>query len=92
MFKLIACLIFASPLFASAEVTREINGTKYYLNYDFDTADGECKLRGMDYAGSFYSFSDQIFPVAKLNADGTVKELIDNGTASYQVIDGISCE
>lgn len=93
MLKLaMTALVLSAPVFAQAEVQREINGVTYYLSNDFDSADGECVLRGKSYASSFYSFSSQTSFIAKLNSNGTVKELIGEGSAPMEVIAGVNCE
>ena len=77
----------------SGEITRTINGAEYYLSNDFDTADGECALRGFSYAASFYSYESKNSMVAKLNPDGSTHDLIiTNSDDGYPVINGITCE
>ena len=77
----------------SGEITRTINGADYFLSNDFDTADGECALRGFSYATSFYSYESKNTMVAKLNPDGATHDLITaNGDVNYPIINGITCE
>lgn len=75
-----------------SSVIRLINNMSYYLHDDFNTADGECVLRGKQYATGFFSTTTQSFFIAKLNADGTVFELINNSNTNLPVIDYIECE
>ena len=89
---LIATVSSAHAEVQQGQVQREVDGVMYNLYYDFDTADGECALRGKSYASSFYSMSSSTSNIAKLYPDGKVKELIPAGNASYEVIDGISCD
>ena len=85
-------VILFAGLSVNAAYMKEFNGKKYYLSYDFDTADGACVLNGFQYATMFYATQEQTSPVALLNADGTVKSLIDSGTQSYQIIEELQCE
>jgi hypothetical protein len=75
-----------------AQVQREINGESFYLHDDFDTADGECVLRGHTWAKSFYSFNYKKFPVAKLHLDGGIMELITSGSEDLPIIENLECE
>lgn len=86
---LFAFSVLALSLSATAAVTRNINGTNYYLLDDFDTADGECVLRGKEYGSTFYSYRD-LSPVVKLNADGSVAAILTD--KAYPVIEELSCE
>ena len=95
MMKFLLVFLIALPTVASANVVREINGVKYNLHDDFDTADGECVLRGKEYASFFYSTGSGSLPVVKLNPNGTVKEVLKNDEStqgSYPVIGGIGCQ
>lgn len=95
MFKSLLVFLVALPVIASANIVREIGGVNYNLHDDFDTADGECVLRGKEYAGFFYSTGAGTLPVVKLNENGTVKEFLDNDEStegSYPVIAGIGCQ
>lgn len=93
--KFLLVFLVALPAIASANIVREINGVNYNLHDDFDTADGECVLRGKEYAGFFYSTGSGSLPVVKLNADGSVKQILKNDettVGSYPVIGGIGCQ
>jgi hypothetical protein len=92
---LMMVLAFSMPVLAQAAVTREINGVKYSLYADFDTADGECALRGANYASMYFSMTSSVRPIVKLNADGSVREIISKEAVkldSYEVIQGLSCQ
>ena len=77
MFKLLLLSLIAIPTFSNAALIREMGGVEYNLHDDFDTADGECVLRGGEYATSFYSSPLVSRPVIKLNSDGSVKEIMN---------------
>lgn len=92
MLKLLCGLLILLPTLSHAAVTRVINGQEYNLYDDFDTADGECVLRGYEYASSFYSMgTNSTLPVVKLNPDGSVDEVLQNFDGKYPIIAGIYC-
>ncbi|MDO9180978.1 MAG: hypothetical protein Q7U04_01155 [Bacteriovorax sp.] len=74
-------------------IQRTFNGVKFSLKADWDTAIGECALRGYKYGASdYYSYGDQNSSVAFLNKNGTVKELITVDTnVSYSILSGVNC-
>jgi hypothetical protein len=95
MLKTLLVFLVAIPTIASANIIREIGGVQYNLHDDFDTADGECVLRGKEYAGFFYSSGAGSLPVVKLNSDGSVKQILKNDVStegSFPVIGGIGCQ
>ena len=92
MFKLLLLSLIAIPTLSNAALIREIGAVEYNLHDDFDTADGECVIRGGEYASSFYSSPVPSRAIIKLNADGTVKEIMEKMDINTWVIDGISCQ
>jgi hypothetical protein len=83
--------VLAFPVLVSAAIQREIDGVKYYLHDDFDTADGECRLRGYNDASSFYSTSNTTTNVVFLDTKGNVIKKITKDTTYYPVIEGLNC-
>lgn len=93
MKKLVLVLMLAFPVVSFASVTRVIDGVTYNLHDDFDTADGECALRGYEYASFFYSAgTSAAYPVVKLNPQGRIVEVIETPDSTVSIIEGLGCQ
>ena len=93
MKKLLTVLIVLSFSFtASAAVVREINGIDYFLLDDWDTADGECALRGKEYASSFYSYNEVSKNVISMSANGGNVKVLPESNGPYPVIASLTCK
>ncbi|MCT4640832.1 MAG: hypothetical protein N4A33_00955 [Bacteriovoracaceae bacterium] len=92
MFKALLITFFVFPSLLFSAVEREIGGIKYHIYDEFDSADGECVLRGYEYATSFYSTEEvSKLPILVLNSDGSVKSVLDVNNSDYPFIQEIDC-
>ena len=88
--KFLVMLMLIAPAISNAALTRTINGVEYNLHDDFDTADGECVIRGAEMASQFVSLEGASKPVLKLNADGSVKSVME-ANSNVWIIHSLDC-
>jgi hypothetical protein len=93
MLKFILVVLMFFPMITHASLTRVIDEQTYSLHDDFDTADGECVLRGYEYASFFYSMGTSAsYPVVKLSTEGRIIEVIENPSPTVSIIEGLGCQ
>ena len=95
--------VLVLPVFAFAYETPsiDINGVAHYLVDEdettgevFDSADGYCVQKGLEYSSSSYSSPNiSMGPLVALNATGKVlKTYKDNSAGNLWVVAGAECE
>lgn len=91
---LILFVILALPAISQAQIVREIDGVKYHVLDDMDTADGECVLRGKEEFESFTSQPNFSKEILQMNRKGEVVKIITPQQARENdqwVITSLSC-